>query len=80
MRVPLESLTPFLTVGYGDHAFKLSGANRAALVLPDTEYKYVRAVVGAQVPLASGVSVAASGGLSLRAVARRHQDHVLPAT
>jgi len=62
VRIPLESLTPFLTVGYGDHAFKLGGAQRAQLVLPDVEYKYVRAVVGAQVPIASGVSLAASGG------------------
>jgi hypothetical protein len=62
VRVPLDSMTPFLSVGYGDQAYKLSGANRAALVLPDVEYKYVRAVVGAQVPLSSGVSVAASAG------------------
>jgi hypothetical protein len=62
VRLPLESLTPFISVGYGDHAFKMTGANRSSLVLPDTEYKYVRAVVGAQVPLASGVSVAASAG------------------
>jgi hypothetical protein len=62
VRLPLESLTPFISVGYGDHAFKMTGANRSSLVLPDTEYKYVRAVVGLQVPLASGVSVAASGG------------------
>jgi hypothetical protein len=62
VRLPLASLTPFISVGYGDHAFKMTGANRASLVLPDTEYKYARVVVGAQVPLASGVSVAASGG------------------
>jgi hypothetical protein len=62
LRLPLESLTPFISVGYGDHAFKMTGANRSSLVLPDTDYKYVRAVVGLQVPLASGVSVAASGG------------------
>ena len=62
VRLPLESLTPFISVGYGDHAFKMTGANRSSLVLPDTDYKYVRAVVGLQVPLASGVSVAASGG------------------
>jgi hypothetical protein len=62
VRIPLESLTPFLTVGYGDHAFKLGGAQRAQLVLPDVEYKYVRAVVGVNVPVASGVSVSASGG------------------
>ncbi len=62
VRVPLDSLTPFLTVGYGDHAYKLSGANRPALILPDTEYKYVRAVVGAHVPLAGGVSVAVDAG------------------
>ena len=62
VRLPLESLTPFISVGYGDHAFKMSGANRASLVLPDVEYKYVRAVVGAQVPLAGGVSVAATAG------------------
>jgi hypothetical protein len=62
LRIPLESLTPFLTVGYGDHAFKLGGAQRAQLILPDVEYKYVRAVVGAQVPIASGVSLAVSGG------------------
>jgi hypothetical protein len=62
VRLPLESLTPFISIGYGDHAFKMTGANRGSLVLPDTDYKYVRAVVGLQVPLASGVSVAASGG------------------
>lgn len=62
VRLPLESLTPFISVGYGDNAFKMTGANRSSLVLPDTEYKYVRAVVGAQVPLAGGVSVAASAG------------------
>jgi len=62
VRVPLESLTPYLSVGYGDQAYKLSGATRATLILPDTDYKYVRAVVGAVVPLSSGVSVAASAG------------------
>jgi len=62
VRLPLESLTPFISVGYGDHAFALTGANRSSLVLPDVDYKYVRAVVGLQLPLASGVSVAASGG------------------
>ena len=62
VRVPLEALTPFLSVGYGDHAYKMSGAMRSTLILPDTEYKYVRAVVGAQVPLSGGVSVAASAG------------------
>ena len=40
----------------------MAGAHARELVLPDTEYKYVRAVVGAQVPLAGGVSVAASAG------------------
>ncbi len=62
VRLPLESLTPYLSVGYGDHAYTLSGATRSTLVLPNTDYKYVRAAVGAVVPLSGGVSVAASGG------------------
>lgn len=62
VRVPLESFEPYLTLGYGDHAYKMTGANRAALVLPDTEYKYLRAVVGMRAPLPSNVSMGVSAG------------------
>jgi hypothetical protein len=62
LRLPLESLTPYLSVGYGDHAYTMSGSTRSTLILPDTDYKYVRAAVGVLLPLAGGVSVGVSGG------------------
>jgi hypothetical protein len=61
-RVPFEAFEGALFVGYGNQAFTLSGANRAALLLPDTTYKYVRAGLAVRVPLPSSFSISAGGG------------------
>ncbi len=62
VRVPFGSAEPYLTLGYGDDAFKMTGANRAALILPDTDYRYLRAVLGVRAPLPSNVSLGVSAG------------------
>ena len=61
LRIPLDSgIEPSVTVGYGDHAFTVSGANRPPL--PNTEYKYLRAVAAVRVPVATNIAVMAGAG------------------
>jgi hypothetical protein len=62
VRVPFGSTEPYLTLGYGDHAYKMTGPNRATLILPDTDYRYLRAVLGVRAPLPSNVSLGVSAG------------------
>jgi hypothetical protein len=62
VRLPLDALEPSLTVGFGDSTYSFTGANRAALLLPDVHYQYVRAVVGVHVALPSNFSLFVSAG------------------
>ena len=57
LRIPLDGIEPSVTLGYGDHAYKITGPNRSTLLLPDTDYSYLRAVAGVRVALPSSISL-----------------------
>jgi hypothetical protein len=62
LRLPLEGIEPSVTLGYGNHAYTISGPNRSTLLLPDTDYQYLRAVAGVRVALPSNISLFAQTG------------------